>query len=82
VYRGPIFFVLHRAPDILGPALVAGVKRTIATGFEVLRFRPLLLLVIIGIPFLCLLFPPAVTAGVSWTQVMTRTLSTGVVADV
>ena len=27
------------------------------------------------------LFPPAVTAGVSWTQVTRRTLLTGVVAD-
>jgi hypothetical protein len=58
------------------------VKRTIATAFEVMRFRPFLLLVIIGVTFWCLLFPPAVTTGVPWTQVTTRTLSTGVVADV
>jgi hypothetical protein len=52
-------------------SVVAGVKRRIATIFEDSRFHPLLLLVIIGVPFWCLLFPPAVTAGVSWTQVRT-----------
>jgi hypothetical protein len=48
------------------------VKRTLATG-EVLRIRHLLLLVIIDVPFWFLLFPSAVTTGLSWTQVTTWT---------
>jgi hypothetical protein len=43
--------------------------------------RRLLHLVIIAVPFWFLLFPlfpPAVTAGVSWAQVTTWTLLTGV----
>jgi hypothetical protein len=54
----------------------------IATGFEVPRFLPLLILVIIIVHFWFLLFPPAVIAGVSWMQVTTWKLLTRVVANV